>query len=160
MRTIRCLFLFLALSLVLTISVACSSSGKGGTGSPEDYDPMGDGNIPLAEPGSELSDVHFQYDSSNLPAQAKQELRDNAQWMLDNPDTDVVVEGHADERGTAEYNMALGMRRAESVYEFLRSLGVESSQMSRVSYGEELPLDPGHGPSAWAQNRRAHFSIK
>ncbi|MCL4143640.1 UNVERIFIED_CONTAM: hypothetical protein GTU68_009338 [Idotea baltica] len=121
---------------------------------------MGEGNIPVAEPGRELSDVNFEFNSADLQEEVKEGLRNNSQWLLDNPDTDVVVEGHCDERGTAEYNMALGMRRAQSVYDYMRSLGVDESQMSRVSYGEELPLDPGSSELAWSKNRRAHFSLK
>ncbi len=150
-------------SIVLSASVAllcsaCSSSGAGGAGSPEDA--MGDGNIPIAEPGSELADVNFGYDSASLSAASQATLQDNAQWLNDNPDVDVVVEGHCDERGTAEYNMALGLRRSQSVSDYLRSLGVASGQLDQVSYGEELPLDPTSSESAWAKNRRAHFSAK
>ncbi len=156
MRRVR-----LAVTALLILSLfACSKSGKGGTGSPEDYDPMGEGNIPIAEPGQELSDINFEFDSASLAPSEKEALRANSQWLLDNPDEKVVIEGHCDERGTAEYNMALGMRRSQSVFDFLRSLGVNESQMSRVSYGEELPLDPGHSDEAWAKNRRAHFSLK
>lgn len=156
MRRVR-----LALSALLIVSLfACSKSGKGGTGSPEDYDPMGEGNIPIAEPGAELGDIYFEFDSSSLQTSAKNQLRGNAQWLLDNPDERVVIEGHCDERGTAEYNMALGMRRAQSVFDYMRSLGVDDAQMSQVSYGEELPLDPASNESAWAKNRRAHFSLK
>ncbi|MCL4141797.1 UNVERIFIED_CONTAM: hypothetical protein GTU68_002076 [Idotea baltica] len=144
-------------SLVL---FACSKSGKGGTGAPSDYDPLGEGNIPIAEPGKELKDINFDFDSSELSSITQSELRENSQWLIDNPDENVVIEGHCDERGTAEYNMALGLRRTQSVFEFLRSLGVDETQMSKVSYGEELPLDPSSGESAWAKNRRAHFSLK
>jgi peptidoglycan-associated lipoprotein len=137
---------------------ACSSSGKGGTGSPDDA--MGDGNIPIAEPGSELADVNFEFDSVALAGSARSTLSQNAQWLNDNPDVDVVVEGHCDERGTAEYNLALGLRRAQAVSDHLRTLGVASGQLDMVSYGEELPLDPRSTESAWAKNRRAHFSAK
>lgn len=139
---------------------ACSKSGKGGTGAPSDYDPLGEGNIPIAEPGEELQDINFEFDSSELSASAKGKLRENAQWLLDNPSETVVIEGHCDERGTSEYNMALGMRRAQSVSDFLRSLGVDEAQMTEVSYGEELPLNPASNEAAWAENRRAHFSLK
>ncbi len=142
---------------VLLISVAaCSKSGRGGKGMGE-----GDGgNIPLARPGSEMPDVNFDFDSSALDEQAKGTLRNNARWMLDNPGQNVVVEGHCDERGTAEYNLALGERRARSAYDFLRTLGVKGERMSTISYGKELPLDPGHNEAAWEKNRRAHFSLR
>ncbi|MCB0323850.1 MAG: peptidoglycan-associated lipoprotein Pal [Bdellovibrionales bacterium] len=154
MSRVRSVLLFSSLALLC----ACSKSGRGGTGSPDDA--MGEGNIPLAEPGSELADVNFAYDSAALSSSAKNTLRENAQWLLDNPSTNVVVEGHCDERGTAEYNMALGLRRSQSVSDYLRSLGVSGSQLDQVSYGEELPLDPASNESAWSKNRRAHFSAK
>lgn len=144
----------------LLVTGACSKSGKGGTGSPDDYDAVGEGNIPIAEPGQELSDVRFEFDSSTLSPAARETLRRNSRWLLDNPDRTVRIEGHCDERGTAEYNMALGLRRAESVQNFIRSLGVKDSKLETISYGEELPLDPSSNESAWMKNRRAHFAIK
>lgn len=149
----------LSLLLVVTVLIcttACSRSRKGGAGS---ADEGGDGNIPLARAGSELADVNFDFDSSQLSSQAQSTLKENGKWLLDNPGKAATVEGHCDERGTVEYNLALGERRARAAYDFLRSLGVKSSQLSTVSYGEELPLNPGHDESAWAQNRRAHFSL-
>ena len=80
--------------------------------------------------------------------------------MFDNPGRNVVVEGHSDERGTSEYNMALGMRRAQSVSDYLRTLGVPRTQLEAASFGEEIPLDPQSNESAWSVNRRAHFAIE
>lgn len=154
MRGVRNLFLVL---IALTF-VSCSSSGKSGAGSPDDG--MGEGNIPLAKPGAELSDVNFAFDSAELSDGTKGILRENANWLLDNPGQDVVIEGHCDERGTNEYNMALGQRRANAVEAYIRSLGVSEAQLSTISYGEELPLDPGSGEAAWAKNRRAHFAFR
>ncbi len=147
----------LGASLALLCS-ACSSSGAGGAGSPDDA--MGDGNIPIAEAGSELADVNFGYDSASLSSGAQATLQDNAQWLNDNPAVNIVVEGHCDERGTAEYNMALGLRRSQSTSDYLRTLGVASAQLDNVSYGEELPLDPTSSNNAWSKNRRAHFSAR
>ena len=79
--------------------------------------------------------------------------------MLQNEGIKVEVEGHCDERGTNEYNMALGERRATAAADYLRSLGVSGDRMRTVSYGEELPLDPRHNEEAWAKNRRVHFSV-
>lgn len=159
------LSLFLAFSFSLS---ACSvfgfgsSSGDGVNGALEGYDgsAVGEGNIPIAVAGSELADINFGYNSSVVNSQSRATLQDNAQWLLDNPDQEVIIEGHCDERGTSEYNLALGLRRAQSVYDYLRSSGVPESQISTQSYGEELPLDPEHNEAAWAINRRAHFSIK
>ncbi len=146
-----------AVVVTLMFVVGCSKSGKDGLGT---GDAMGEGNIPLAEPGSELKDINFDYDSSAISSAAQTTLRENGRWLLDNPSMKVVVEGHCDERGTNEYNMALGQRRAQAAGDVLRSLGVRSDRMKVVSYGEELPLDPGHNESAWSQNRRAHFSVQ
>ena len=155
MRRVR-----LLLMVVLAVTLAaCSKSGKTGTGDAGDGMDSGS-NIPLAKPGSELPDVNFAFDSSALSSAAQMTLKDSGRYLLDNPGKNVVVEGHCDERGTNEYNLALGERRARSAYDFLRSLGVKKEQLSTVSYGEELPLDPGHNESAWGKNRRAHFSVK
>ncbi len=143
---------------LLVCFTACSKSGKGGGGTPDDA--LGEGNIPLAEPGSELKDINFGYDSSALSSTAQSILQDNARWLLDNPKTSIVVEGHCDERGTADYNMALGQRRAQAAYDFLHSLGVKAERMKTVSYGKELPLDPGHNEDAWAKNRRVHLAAQ
>lgn len=152
MPTVRVLICFLILSSLS----ACSIFG----GSTDSDDAMGDGNIPIAEPGSELKDVSFDYDSVSIDAGAKAVLRENAQWLLDNPSHKTTVEGHCDERGTSEYNLALGQRRAQAVKDFLRTSGVASDRLSTQSYGEELPLDAGHDDASWARNRRAHFSMK
>lgn len=145
---------------VLSLCSCSLSKNSRGTGSYDDHDGVGEGNIPVAQPGGELSDVNFAFDSEVLDETAKAELQKNSTWLLDNPGEKVVVEGHCDERGTAEYNLALGDRRAQSVIEYLRNLGVAKEQLDSVSYGEELPLDPASNESAWAKNRRAHFSIK
>ena len=105
-------------------------------------------------------DVHFDFDSSVLSAEAQQILLDKAQWLRRNSDASVTIEGHCDERGTNEYNLALGDRRANSVRAYLTDLGISASRMDTVSYGEERPLDPGHDEAAWARNRRAHFEIR
>lgn len=147
--------------VLLTLSLfACSKSGKGGSGDSGDLDNGGDGNIPIARAGSELPDVHFDYDSSALSTAAQATLRDNAKFLMDNPGRPVQVEGHCDERGTNEYNLALGEKRARAAFEFLRTLGVKKEQMSTISYGEEIPLDPGHTEGAWSKNRRDHFTLR
>ncbi len=122
----------------------------------------GDGSgegMPMAEDGGPLKDVNFSFDSSALTAGAQATLRDNAKYLLDNPNVTTTVEGHCDERGTNEYNMALGERRAKSAQKFLVGQGVAANRLSTVSYGEEMPLDNGHTEAAWAKNRRAHFRV-
>ncbi len=110
--------------------------------------------------GTELGDVFFAFDSAVLSTASESQLNDNVQWMNDNPSASVVIEGHCDERGTDEYNIALGERRAETAKNYMANAGVDPSRMQTVSYGEERPFDPGHDEDAWAKNRRAHFAVK
>lgn len=104
-------------------------------------------------------DIYFEFDKSTLDSMAQDILSRKADWMRDNSDVVVSVEGHCDERGTNEYNLALGEKRAESVKSFLVDLGIEAYRVSTVSYGEENPVDTGHYEEAWAKNRRAHCII-
>jgi len=108
----------------------------------------------------ENAHVYFAYDSSVLDDMAQNTLRDKADWLRENPDSRILVEGHCDERGTVEYNLALGDRRAESAKRFLLSLGMDESRLATVSYGEERPLEMGSDEAVWAKNRRAQFVIK
>lgn len=117
-------------------------------------------NISRVQPGVELRDVNFAFDKYDLSELAQSILQRNAEWLRNNSDKRVQIEGHTDERGTVEYNMALGERRARAVYDFMRSLGIEAARMSTISYGEELPLDPRSNEEAWARNRRAHFNVQ
>jgi peptidoglycan-associated lipoprotein len=107
----------------------------------------------------ELQTVYYDFDSYNLNSQGRDALKANAQWLTENPTATIQVEGHCDERGTTEYNLALGERRANASRDYLQKLGVDASRMSVISYGEERPLDPSSGESAWAKNRRAQFVI-
>ena len=117
------------------------------------------GNIPVAQAGGVLADIYFQYDSASLSSSARETLRENANWLQSNPEYIIALEGHCDERGTSEYNLALGQRRAQSVYDYIRSLGVDGGRMTTVSYGEDQPLDPSSNEQAWSLNRRVHFRI-
>lgn len=102
-------------------------------------------------------DIRFDYDSAALSSMAQDILRQKAEWLRNHPGVSVVIEGHCDERGTNEYNLALGDRRAESAKSFLTHLGISPSRLTTISYGEERPLDPGSNERAWRKNRRAHF---
>lgn len=99
--------------------------------------------------------VFFEYDSSVLTPEATQTLDGQAAWLKQYPDVIVTIEGHADERGTREYNLALGDRRANAVKNYLVALEASPDRILTISYGEERPADPGHDESAWAKNRRA-----
>ena len=104
--------------------------------------------------------VPYAFDSAALSPMAQSILKRKATWLNDNPGQSVVIQGHCDERGTAEYNLALGERRAESARAYLVDLGSTSSRLSTISYGEERPLDPRSNEEAWAKNRRSQFVIK
>jgi len=105
-------------------------------------------------------DVYFEYDSALLTPDARDLLRIKAQWMQTYPNLYALIEGHCDERGSNEYNLALGDRRAESAKTFLVNLGISASRLSTVSYGEERPVDTGKTEAAYTRNRRAHFVLK
>ncbi|MFQ6022477.1 MAG: peptidoglycan-associated lipoprotein Pal [Acidiferrobacterales bacterium] len=101
--------------------------------------------------------VHFEFDSSSIDGEARAIVEAHAAYLAANPDVIISLEGHADERGTREYNLALGERRGNSVERMLRVLGVTSERLNTVSYGEERPLALGHGESSWRLNRRVEF---
>jgi len=107
----------------------------------------------------ELGDIHFEFDKSRLTPTAREILTKNAAWFKEHPGAEVLVGGHCDERGTAEYNLALGDRRAKSSRRYLVLLGCDPAQIFTIGYGEERPVDPGHTEEAWAKNRRAHFRV-
>lgn len=109
--------------------------------------------------GGPLEDIHFEYDSANLTDQARATLERHALWLQNHRAAKVSVEGHCDERGTVEYNLALGEKRARAARDYLASLGVASDRMRTVSYGKERPLDTGNSEAVWAVNRRAHFAV-
>lgn len=108
-------------------------------------------------PNKSLAIIHFDFDQYTLSPSAREILGDNASQITQYKDARIVIEGHCDERGTTEYNLGLGEKRASSAYKYLVDLGVESSRLKPVSYGEEKPMDEGHNENAWAQNRRVEF---
>jgi peptidoglycan-associated lipoprotein len=109
--------------------------------------------------GGPLEDVRFEYDSASLTDHARSTLEKHALWMQSHRDAKVLVEGHCDERGTVEYNLALGEKRARAARDYLVNLGVASDRLRTTSYGKERPLDGGSTEAAWAANRRAHFNV-
>ncbi len=107
----------------------------------------------------QIADVNFDYNMYNLRPEAQDILKKGAPAYLKYRDYKLVVEGHCDERGTAEYNLALGEKRANEAAKYLADLGIEKERIKTISYGKEMPLDQGHDEAAWAKNRRAHFVI-
>jgi peptidoglycan-associated lipoprotein len=108
---------------------------------------------------SPLKPLYFALDQSDVGPEGQQILQANAAVMKQYPTMQVTIEGHCDERGTAEYNLALGERRALAAKNYLVSLGIPADRLKTVSYGKEFPFEPGHDDAAWSKNRRAHFVI-
>jgi len=111
-------------------------------------------------PAVELEDVFFAFDQFELTAEARQILANNARLLRDNPAVRILVEGHCDERGTVQYNLALGEKRARETMRYLVSLGIDAGRLDIVSYGKERPFAVGTGEGVWSQNRRAHFVVR
>lgn len=133
------------------------------TAAPLPSDGVATGELPqdLAElnRAGYLRDGFFDTDKSDLTPETRDLLAANAEWLRQHPTVRILVEGHCDERNTAEYNLALGWRRANAVKSYLVSLGVAGTRIDTISYGEERPFALGHDESAWRLNRRAHFVI-
>jgi peptidoglycan-associated lipoprotein len=106
-----------------------------------------------------LQDIGFDYDSYAIRQSELPKIERVGMWMKQEETTKIIVEGHCDERGTVEYNLALGQKRAEAVKNYLGKMGIEGGRVRAVSFGKEMPIDPGHTEEAWAKNRRAHFKI-
>jgi peptidoglycan-associated lipoprotein len=116
------------------------------------------GALGPAEDGP-LADIRFELDSAALTDEARATLEKHALWLQGRRDARVTVEGHCDERGSVDYNLALGEQRARAARDYLVSLGVAAERLRVVSFGKERPLDPGHDEAAWARNRRARFAL-
>jgi peptidoglycan-associated lipoprotein len=115
---------------------------------------------PSAGDDSAFRTIYFDFDKSDLTADARAGLQSNADYLKGSSSVAVSIEGHTDERGSAEYNLALGKRRAEAAYKYLADLGIDTSRMSTVSFGKESPAVEGHNELAWAKNRRDEFKAR
>jgi len=157
--------------LVAAAGVGCSAHKKGaaaaaagaglgeeGLGAGGSLEKYKQGTLGAGEEGP-LKDIHFAFDSYELDEAARGTLRDNANWIKDHAQAKIEVEGHCDERGTVEYNLALGAKRARSAKDYLVALGVSADRLTTISYGEELPLCHEHNEECWQRNRRAHFVV-
>ncbi len=107
-----------------------------------------------------LEDVFFDFDKYTIKAEYQEVLSRNAEMLLSRPDAKLLIEGHCDERGTKEYNLSLGEKRAKAVIDYYVTYGISSSRLSMISYGEEKPFSAGHNEDAWTLNRRAHMVLK
>jgi len=147
----------ISLSFALT---GCASKRTGEGSSSFENSQYGNGASETGGIGlGTLERVHFGFDQSSLTQEAKSKLENNARIIIKNSKMRVLVEGHTDERGSNEYNIALGERRAKGVIEYLVNLGVQRSRLEMKSWGEERPLDLARTPQAYAMNRRAEFVV-
>ena len=154
----------LSLLMVFLLAVGCASkkpgnsqdsfAGKNGNGLTLELNGDSDSNTAGA-----LQTVYFAFDSSTLNATSKQVLDANAAYLKEMDDVEIQIEGHTDERGGIQYNLALGERRAKAVRDYLIALGVSSSRISVISLGKEKPVEFGHSERAWSKNRRANFVV-
>ena len=139
---------------------AAGGNGVAGSGSSGSMDSgIQESRLQSFHASSDLKDVHFKFDQYGLDNNSKRVLQENASFLKSNPDMRVEIQGHCDERGTNNYNIALGERRAHSTKKFLVSQGVDSSRVNIISYGEEKPFCFDSNESCWYQNRRAHFMV-
>jgi len=163
-------FVFCSLLALASTQTGCSWFGSG-SGESEDgalsesdlaaqrEGRFGAGNIPTAEGEGLFRDIHFGFDSYAVDGAARNDLEANARTLAEQSEVRVVLEGHCDERGTAEYNMALGAERARAVKSALIAFGISSTRIETISYGEEIPLDAGQSDESHAKNRRVHFAF-
>lgn len=131
--------------------------GAGGNPSEGSLEALREGTSPAT---GALKDVYFDFDRADLGAEARDVLQSNSDWIRQNPGISVEIEGHADNRGTTEYNLALGARRAQAVKDYLVTLGNAPGRLTTVSYGEELPVCGASSEECWRKNRRAHFVVR
>jgi peptidoglycan-associated lipoprotein len=166
----------LALLVLVTVTPGCSSK-KGAdlsgadAGAALDEEALREGRVGSLDqaragalgaeglPSGPLADVYFAYDSFELDDVARSVLKKNADWLGTRPNVRVEIEGHCDDRGTIEYNLALGAKRAAAAKSYLVALGISSDRVTTISYGEELPLCHEPAESCWSRNRRAHFVV-
>ena len=147
-------------------SPAGQQSGAGQSGgtkesaaAPGSLDALQKGRSTATPASSPLKDVFFDYDRYDLRGDAREVLTANADWLKKNPSAKIEIEGHCDERGTSEYNLALGAKRAQSAKDYLATLGIAGDRLSTISYGEEIPVCKQLTDDCWRQNRRARFVI-
>ena len=173
MLQIKPLAILLALTLALGLSSCGSSSKKKSSGGDQTgmSDQAGSENMNMSASDIALNadsdsgkagamrTVYFAFNSASLNSGTKSALRTNAEFLKANSSVEVQIEGHCDERGGVQYNLALGERRAKAVRQYLISLGVKSRQMSTISFGKERPIAFGHEESSWSKNRRANFVV-
>jgi len=173
-KTARVLLAVLVVGLVALFAAGCAKKAQEAPPVPPPAPPVTEPATPTPVPpptpepstpapkvtASDFADAFFDFDSYALREDAKATLDKDAKLLRDNPDVSITIEGHCDERGTVEYNLALGEKRSGAARDYLVNAGVEASRIQTVSYGKERPFAEGHDETAWAQNRRAHFVLR
>ena len=174
-KTVRVLLAVLVVGLVALFVAGCAKKAKEAPPVPPPAPPVTEPTTPTPTPApptpepstpapkvtaSDFADAFFDFDSYALREDAKAALDRDAKLLRDNPDVSITIEGHCDERGTVEYNVALGEKRSGAARDYLVNAGVGPSRIQTVSYGKERPFAEGHDETAWAQNRRAHFVLR
>jgi len=161
----------MAVAFLGVVAAGCSGKKKGselegGQGTGLSDESLTGGSLALAQSGrpgaadsGPLRDIYFDYDSFDLDDTSRQTLQENATWLKDHSDVRVEIEGHCDNRGTVEYNLALGAKRAAAAKNYLVALGISRDRMTTISYGEELPLCYEETEECWSRNRRVHFVV-
>lgn len=134
-------------------------TGESNTQSSSSLDQLKAGKPPITAASSPLKDIFFEFDSYDLRGNTRDILRSNADWLKSNPSARIEVEGHCDERGTSEYNLALGAKRSQTAKDYLVGLGISPDRVSTISYGEEIPVCTEATENCWRQNRRARFIV-
>jgi len=164
-------------AMMLAMVAGCSSKQSGAGAGQGNTGPGGIGENGLGANGSSslnqfqkgtlgangqgpLSDIHFDYNDFSVRAQDGEILKTDADWMTKNSAARVQIEGHCDDRGSEEYNIALGAKRAQAAKDYLQTLGIAADRMSTISYGKELPICTEETDECWAQNRRDHFVVQ
>jgi peptidoglycan-associated lipoprotein len=136
-----------------------SAEAKRLTSAPSSLEALQSGQSTATPASSPVKDVYFGFDRYDLTDEGRATLKGNADWLKGNPAMRLQIEGHCDERGTADYNLALGAKRAQAAKDYLMTLGIGAERLSTISYGAEIPVCSEHTEDCWAQNRRARFVV-
>jgi peptidoglycan-associated lipoprotein len=140
-------------------NLGSSTEAKRLTSAPSSLEALQSGQSPATPATSPVKDVYFGFDRYDLTEESRATLKANADWLKSNPAVRVQIEGHCDERGEADYNLALGAKRAQTAKDYLLNLGISADRLSTISYGEEIPVCTEQTEDCWAQNRRARFVV-
>ena len=140
-------------------NLGSSAEAKRLTSAPSSLEALQSGQSTATPASSPVKDVYFGFDRYDLTEESRATLKGNADWLKNNPALRIQIEGHCDERGTAEYNLALGAKRAQTARDYLVTLGISGDRLSTISYGEEIPVCTEQTEDCWAQNRRARFVV-